>query len=158
MNTLIAYATKRGATKDMAARIAGGLGGADLVDLDGPEAGRVDLSAYGSVVIGASVYAGAYRKSAVAWAKAREAELATKKVALFEIGSAKDELAVKAALPELCGKAVAVAKLGGEIRWKRLSLPERLIIKAVMKTEGDSSSIDDAAVSAFIESVRKASL
>jgi menaquinone-dependent protoporphyrinogen IX oxidase len=158
MKTLIAYATKRGATKDMAARIAGGLGGADIVDLNGPEAGRVDLSAYGTVVIGASVYAGAYRKSAVAWAKSREAELATKKVALFEIGSAKDALAVRTALPDLCGRAVAVAKLGGEIRWKRLSPLERMIVKAVMKTSGDSSTIDDAAVAAFIGSVREASL
>ncbi|HOZ73436.1 MAG TPA: flavodoxin domain-containing protein [Spirochaetales bacterium] len=158
MKTLIAYATKRGATRDMAARIAGGLGGADIVDLDGPEAGRVDLSAYGTVVIGASTYAGSLRKSAVTWAKAREAELASKKVALFEIGSAKDALAVETALPGLCAVAVAVAKLGGEIRWKRLSLPERWIIKAIMKTEGDSSTIDDDAVEAFVEAVRKASL
>ena len=54
--------------------------------------------------------------------------------------------------------AVAVAKLGGEIRWKSLSLPERWIIKAIMKTEGDSSTIDDDAVEAFVETVRKASL
>jgi len=52
LKILIAYASKKGATQDMAARIARGLGNADLVEMSNARAGAVDLSGYGLVVIG----------------------------------------------------------------------------------------------------------
>lgn len=156
MKTLIAYASKKGATKDMAARIAGALGDADLLDLRDSGAGVVDLSGYGAVVLGAPSYMGTYHKAATAWATARAAELSTKTVALFELGTAVGQVSARTALPALCARAAAVAKLGGELRWKRLSFIERIAMKAVIGATGDLSTIDDAAVEAFIDAVRKA--
>ena len=159
MKILVAYASRKGATRDMAARIARGLekaGGAgnsfvvDMVDLADRKASGIDLAGYGLVVIGAPSYAGSWHKAAVAWAKSRETELENKKIALFELGNARDSLAVKAALPSLYAGALVAAKLGGEIRWSKLSFIEKLIIKAITKSTGDSSSIDDEAVAAFI--------
>jgi len=161
MKVLIAYASKRGATEDMAARLARGLeaagvGAVELVDLRGPKAAGLDLSAYGMVVMGAPAYAGNWPGKALAWAKAHEVELGAKPLAVFELGLGLDQVSAKTLLPALCDKAVAVAKLGGEIRWARLNVFERLIIKAVSKSSGDQSNIDDASVEAFIAAVAEA--
>ncbi len=161
MKVLIAYASRRGATEDMAARIARGLeaagvGAVDIVDLRGPKAAGLDLSAYGAVALGAPAYAGNWPKEALAWARAREAELAAKPLAVFELGLGIEQVSAKTLLPGLCGKAVAVAKLGGEIRWARLNFLERLVIKAISKKSGDQSNVDEAAIEAFIAAVAKA--
>ena len=150
MKILIAYASKKGATQDMAARIARGLGNADLVDMCNARAGAVDLSGYGLVVIGSPSYIGALHKDATTWIKARAAELSGKKLAFFELGSAMNELAIKTTFPSLYSGAIAATKLGGEIRWNKLSSLEKLAVKAIMKTSGDSSTIDQHAVDDFI--------
>jgi len=137
----------------MAARIArglGGTGGVDLVDVADEKAAGVDLAGYGLVIIGSPAYAGSWNKAVVAWAAKHEAELLLKKIAFFELGNARESLAVKTALPSLYPGALAVAKLGGEIRWNKLSFLEKIIIKAVTKSSGDSSTVDQKAVEDFI--------
>jgi menaquinone-dependent protoporphyrinogen oxidase len=83
---LVAYATKYGATAEIAEKIGQVLRQAGL-PTDVLPADRVgDLSAYQAVVLGSAVYIGQWRKEAVKFLKANETVLAEKPVWLFSSG------------------------------------------------------------------------
>ena len=83
---LVAYATKYGATAEIAEKIGEVLRQAGL-PTDVLPADRVgDLSAYKAVVLGSAVYIGQWRKEAVKFLKANETVLAGKPVWLFSSG------------------------------------------------------------------------
>jgi menaquinone-dependent protoporphyrinogen oxidase len=85
-NVLVAYGTKYGATAEIAERIGEVLAGTGL-DCDVRSADNVsDLSAYSAVVLGSGVYIGRWRKEAVRFLKAHEAELAQRPVWWFSSG------------------------------------------------------------------------
>jgi menaquinone-dependent protoporphyrinogen oxidase len=83
---LVAYATRYGATAEIAEKIGETLRQAGL-GADVLPAARVnDLSAYKAVVLGSAVYIGQWRKEAVKFLKANETVLAGKLVWLFSSG------------------------------------------------------------------------
>jgi len=83
---LVAYATKYGATAEIAEKIGEVLLQAGL-PTDVLPVDRVgDLSAYKAVVLGSAVYIGQWRKEAVKFLKANETVLAGKLVWLFSSG------------------------------------------------------------------------
>ena len=83
---LVAYATKYGATVEIAEKIGQVLRQAGL-STDVLPADRIgDLSAYQAVVLGSAVYIGQWRKEAVKFLKANETMLAEKPVWLFSSG------------------------------------------------------------------------
>jgi menaquinone-dependent protoporphyrinogen oxidase len=83
---LVAYATKYGATAEIAERIGQVLCQEDL-QADVLPADRVpDVNAYGAVVLGSAVYIGQWRKEAARFLRDNEAVLATKPVWLFSSG------------------------------------------------------------------------
>lgn len=83
---LVAYATKYGATAEIAQKIGEALRQAGL-PADVLPADRVgDLSAYQAVVLGSAVYIGQWRKEAVKFLTANETALAEKPVWLFSSG------------------------------------------------------------------------
>ena len=83
---LVAYATKYGATAEIAEKIGQELREAGL-PTDVLPADRVsDLSAYKAVVLGSAVYIGRWRKEAVRFLKANEGVLAKQLVWLFSSG------------------------------------------------------------------------
>ena len=83
---LVAYATKYGATAEIAEKIGEVLRQAGL-PADVLPAGRVsDLSPYQAVVLGSAVYIGSWRKEASKFLKAHEGELAKRPVWLFSSG------------------------------------------------------------------------
>jgi menaquinone-dependent protoporphyrinogen oxidase len=87
---LIAYASKRGATAEIAERIADVLRGEGLqVDvLPASRAGGV--SGYDAVILGSAVYLGRWRKEAAAFLTANAPALATRPVWLFSSGPTGD--------------------------------------------------------------------
>jgi menaquinone-dependent protoporphyrinogen oxidase len=88
MNTkaLVAYASKYGATKEIAEKIGLVLKEAGLA-VDVLPADKVsDLAAYGAVVLGSAVYIGGWRKPAAKFLRANEKTLADKMVWLFSSG------------------------------------------------------------------------
>jgi len=93
MNThvLVAYATKHGATAEIANCIANALADAHLnvtVEL----ADRVDdLTRYEAVVLGSAVYAGSWQKDAAHFLSAHEAALGSRQVWLFSSGPTGEE-------------------------------------------------------------------
>jgi menaquinone-dependent protoporphyrinogen oxidase len=83
---LVAYATKYGATAEIADKIGQVLREAGL-EADVLPADRVgDLSPYGAVVLGSGVYVGQWRKEAARFLKANEKALAERPVWLFSSG------------------------------------------------------------------------
>lgn len=83
---LVAYATKYGATAEIAEKIGEVLRQAGL-PADVLPADRVgDLSAYKAVVLGSAVYIGQWRKEAAKFLKTNETALAEKPIWLFSSG------------------------------------------------------------------------
>jgi menaquinone-dependent protoporphyrinogen oxidase len=83
---LVAYATKYGATAEIAQKIGGVLGQAGL-QADVLPVDRVrDLTPYQAVVLGSAVYIGQWRKQAANFLKVNEKALAERPVWLFSSG------------------------------------------------------------------------
>ena len=86
MNILVAYASKYGATAEIAMKIGEVLKEAGLqVDVSTAKGIR-DLSSYDAVVLGSAVYIGKWRKEAVKFLKANEKALSNKPTWLFSSG------------------------------------------------------------------------
>ncbi len=146
-HALVAFASKHGATAEIAERIGQVLRQAGLpVDVLPVE--RVgDLALYQAVVLGSAVYAGQWRKEAIRFLEAREAELAQRAVWLFSSGPTGEgdpvELMNGWRFPE-AQRPIAeriqprdIAFFHGALVEERLSLAERLIVKGVKAPLGD---------------------
>jgi menaquinone-dependent protoporphyrinogen oxidase len=147
VQVLVAYATKYGATAEMAEKIGQVLRQAGL-RTDVLPADRVgDLTPYKAVVLGSAVYAGQWRKEAVAFLSANEKKLAERLVWLFSSGPTGegDPVALMKGwrFPE-AQQAIAdriqprsIAFFHGVLDMKRLNLGEKLIVKALKAPVGD---------------------
>jgi menaquinone-dependent protoporphyrinogen oxidase len=141
---LVAYATKHGATAEIAEAVADGLvrRGADA------EAQPADtvkaVESYGAVVLGSAVYAGHWLKPARGFAEAHAKALADLPVWLFSSGPLGPPEELK---PE--GDPVDVADLientgclahrvfAGKLDKQQLGFGERAMVRAVHAPEGD---------------------
>jgi len=144
---LIAYATKYGATAEIAEKIGVVLREAGL-QADVRPADRVgDPSAYGAVVLGSAVYAGQWRKETATFLQANEAELAGRPVWIFSSGPTGEgdpvELMKGWRLPEALQPVVDriqprdIAFFHGVLDMDKLNLAEKLIVKALKAPAGD---------------------
>ncbi len=84
--TLVAFASKYGATAEIAARIGRVLREAGLATDVLPVDRVGDLTPYRAVVLGSAVYMGGWRKSAATFLKSNERELSDRRVWLFSSG------------------------------------------------------------------------
>jgi menaquinone-dependent protoporphyrinogen oxidase len=149
MKALVVFDSKHGTTEGVAGRIvseleAGG-GKAELLDLRKKGAGATSFAGYDAVVLGAPFYMGSWSKRALAFAAAREADLAGKTFGLFAVGANAElgDKAAKAALPPaLSAAASASAYFGGSFDFDRLGWFEKLIVKAVSGKAESSSTLD----------------
>jgi menaquinone-dependent protoporphyrinogen oxidase len=144
---LVVYASKYGATQEIARRIAGSLEKEGLtVDLLSADEVK-DLTPYGAVVLGSAVYAGQWRKEAAEFLQGNERLLKDLPVWLFSSGPTGEgdpvELMKGWRFPEAL-QAVAdrisprdIAFFMGDIDMKKLNLPERMIVKAIKAPTGD---------------------
>lgn len=147
VQVLVAYATKYGATAEIAEKIGQVLRGAGL-RADVLPADRVsDLTPYQAVVLGSAVYAGRWRKEAATFLEANEERLAERQVWLFSSGPTGEGDAVQLMkgwrFPE-AQQPIAdriqprdIALFHGLIDMKKLNLAEKLIIKALKAPVGD---------------------
>jgi menaquinone-dependent protoporphyrinogen oxidase len=86
MNVLVAYASKYGATRGVAERLADRLRAAGLEAQAQPVTAVSDLSGYSALVIGGAAYLGHWLKEATEFVRRNEAVLATAPVWLFSSG------------------------------------------------------------------------
>ena len=161
---LVAYATKYGATAEIAEKIGAVLREAGLgVDVL-PVARVGDLSPYRAVVLGSAVYIFRWRKEAVAFLKANEKALAERPVWLFSSGPTGTgdavELTQGRRLPDEL-KPIAerikprdIAVFHGLANAQRLNFLEKFMLKNVKVPLGDFR--DWASITAWAASIAAA--
>jgi len=140
MSILIAYASKHGATALIAERIGATL---RLRDLDASVLPISDVPQsvrYDAAVIGSAVYMGRWMKEATSFVRQRQAELAQMPLWLFSSGPVGPKSLPEAAellefrsLLNVRGDAT----FDGSLDAQKLSLSERMIVKAVRAPYGD---------------------
>ncbi len=137
MKTLILYASNHGITAQCAEQLQKRLGGtADLIRLTKGKA--PDLSAYDTVILGGSIYAGGLQKAMKAFAAEHTEELLSKKLGLFIscMSPEEDVPQLKANFPsELVTHASAVARLGGGFLFSKMNFIEKGMISTISKSE-----------------------
>lgn len=161
---LIAYATKYGATAEIAEKVGQVLTEAGFEADVRPVDQVADLAPYGAVVLGSGVYVGQWRKEAAELLANHEGELAQVPVWLFSSGPTGEgdpvELMKGWRFPE--GLAPIADRIGardralfhGAIDVKRLSLPEKLIVKGIKAPVDDYR--DWEAITAWAEGIAAA--
>lgn len=144
---LVVYATKHGATAEIAEKIGKVIReeGHDVLVL--PVKKVKDLSPYSAVVLGSAVYMGAWRREAGTFLKAQEKSLSHKSVWLFSSGPTNEgdvkDLLENWTFPR--GLEAVADRIGyldhgifhGDIREDRMSLFEKWVMKKVKAPFGD---------------------
>ena len=149
MNTqiLVAYATKYGATAEIAEKIGQVLRQAGLRTDVLPTDRVSDVSPYKAVVLGSAVYIGRWRKEAATFLKANEKALAERPVWLFLSGPTGEGEPVELTKGWRFPKALQpiadrirprdIAVFHGNVNMKKLNLIEKWMINNVKAPLGD---------------------
>ena len=156
MKTLILYATKHGAAREAAKRIAVKIPGAVLHDLK--QDGIPALADFDCVIIGSSIYVGSIRKEAKTFLVQNADKLKEKKFGLFLCGLQEDEEKQFFASnfpPDILTTAKAASFLGGIFDPKKAGFMERFVIKAVAKLPDYTDRIDNDKIERFAEEMMK---
>jgi menaquinone-dependent protoporphyrinogen oxidase len=157
MNTLILYATKYGATQEIAQRIKNRMDNAvlhNMKDKKNPEFDKFDC-----VVIGSSLYAGSIRKEAKKFMALYADNLKGKKIGLFLSGiGGRDEKSERTYInnnfPDVILKASKVSfVLGGAFDPKKAGLFDRIIMRIVTRKSGYIDTISDKKIALFVEAL-----
>ncbi len=147
LRVLVAYATKYGATAEIAERIGQTLREADLPADVRPAQEVADLTPYGAVVLGSAVYIGRWRKEAAEFLQVHEDALAQRPVWLFSSGPTGegDPVALLQGwrLPgqlqpiadRICPRDIAV--FHGAVDLQRLNFMEKWMFQNVKSAVGD---------------------
>lgn len=159
MTILVAYASKHGSTQGIAQHIA------EKLREQGKDAEALQMDAienpggYEAFVIGSAVYYGSWLQEAVDWVHQHQAVLAERPVWLFSSGplgvDVKDAEQQPGQMAEL-QEALRPRDqriFFGALDHQKLSLAERLMVKAVRATEGDFR--DWAALDAWATSIAR---
>lgn len=156
MKTLILYATKYGAAREIANRIAKRMGDATVLELGKDQIPALD--GFDRVVIGSSVYAGQLRKEAKEFVQGNAEALCKAPLGLFVSGLAPDgeERYLTENYPaEVVAHAKAKAMLGGIHDPKKESLFERLVMRIIVKSSTYTSTVTDDKIAAFVEAIQQ---
>lgn len=158
---LVAYASKYGATAEIAEKIGATLrqGGLNVEVLPVERVG--DLSPYRAVVLGSAVYAGQWLKPAAAFLEAHEKELAERPAWLFSsgpVGEGDPQALMKGwRFPENLQPIAErirprqITFFSGKLDPQKLNLAEKLLLKAMKAPVGDYR--DWAAITSWAEGI-----
>ena len=158
VKTLILYATKHGAAREIAQRIARLIDGSVLHDLK--QGGVPPLAEYDCIIIGGSVYAGMLRKEAKTFLPQNADALRGKRLGLFLCGmdASREQAYFKANFPpDILQAAKAASFMGGIFDPKKAGVMGRLIMKAVAKQAVYTDTIDDGKIKQFTEDMLEGS-
>ena len=153
MKTLILYATKYGAAREIAGRIATRIDGAVIHDLKKGGA-PPPLTEFDCIIIGSSVYAGTIHKEVKAFLGQHADTLREKKLGLFICGM--DPTREKAEFesnfsPDILQAAKAASYLGGIFDPKKAGAIERFLLKKIAKISEYTNIINDDKIEQFVE-------
>ncbi|MGA7989600.1 MAG: flavodoxin domain-containing protein [Candidatus Dormiibacterota bacterium] len=145
MTILVTYASKHGATAGIAERIGATLQrrGVDACVL--PTSDVRELQEYDAAVIGSAVYMGRWMKEATSFVRRHQTELTRIPVWLFSSGPVGPKPMPEAA--DLAELRTLLSVQGdvtfdGALDTQKLSLPERMMVKAVRAPYGDYRAWD----------------
>lgn len=161
---LVAYATKHGATAEIAERLGEVLRAAGL-EADVVPAQRVgDLDAVDAVVLGSGVYAGQWRKEAATFLEANAEQLTGRPVWLFSSGPTGEGDPVETMngwrFPEKLQPMADrigprdIVLFHGVLDLEKLNLAEKLVVKALKAPIGDFRDWD--AITAWAQEIAAA--
>jgi len=156
MKTLILYASKYGATQQIAERIKELIDNSIIYDLSKTK--DVDLKEYDCVVIGSSVYAGQAHKAVKEFMSKNLDKLKDKNLGLFICSLDKDNIDtyLKDNYPlEIIEKAIIKSHLGGIFDPKKAKSFERMIIKLVSKKADYVNTIEDKEIIEFAKHLKQ---
>jgi menaquinone-dependent protoporphyrinogen oxidase len=161
---LVAYATKYGATAEIAEKIGEALRSAGLQADVLPAEQTADVTPYDAVVLGSAVYAGSWRKEAVTFLETNEKKLAERPTWFFSSGPTGEGDPVQTMkgwrFPQ-AQKPIAdriqprdVTFFHGDIDMKKLNFAEKLLVKGIKAPVGDFRDWD--AVAAWAKGISDA--
>jgi len=156
MKTIILYATKHGATREIATRISKHMDSATLHDLK--QASTPALADFDCVIIGSPLYAGSIRKEARAFLTTHADQLRGKTVGLFLSGMAPtDEQKYFAGnfSPNILQTAKAARLLGGIFNPQKAGAMAQFIMKAATKQSGYQDTISDEEIEQFAVAMKR---
>ena len=156
MKTLILYATKHGAARETAERIAKKIPDAVLHDLKQPDI--PSLADFDCVILGSSIYVGSIRKEAKAFLAQNADRLIEKKLGLFLCGlqeSEEKQFFDANFSPDILKAAKATGFLGGIFDPNKAGFMERFLLKAVAKLPEYTNRIDNTKIEQFAEVMTK---
>jgi len=167
IHVMVGYATKHGATSEIAERIGQVLREAGLsADVVAVES-VTDLAPYQAFVLGSAVYVGQWQKEAASFLEQFEEQLAQRPVWLFSSGPTgkgdpaqlmkgwRFPQALQATADRILPRDIAL--FHGALEPKRLSLAEKLVIKGVKAPLGDFRDWDSITswAAAIADSLKK---
>jgi len=148
MKTLILYATKHGATGEIANRIAAKMTEATVCNLKKDKIPK--LKNFDCIIIGSSLYAGMIRGEAKEYISQNTTELCKKKLGLFLSGFKPDnEYFTHNFSADLLEAATATAFLGGIFDPKKVGFIGRFIVKKAAKQSEYLNNISDDKINEF---------
>lgn len=158
MKTIILYATKYGAAREIASRIAAKLSDVSLFDLK--KDAIPPLSGFDCVIVGSSVYVGQVRKEAKTFIAQNAAVLREKKTGLFLSGLAPEKERTAAYFTEnypaeVLQSVKAKGFLGGIFDPKKAGFFDKILFKAAAKQSGYVTDIFNDEIDAFIRELMK---
>jgi len=156
MKTLILYASKHGAAKEIAEGIAGHIPGSTLRDLKSNSI--PDISQFDCVVIGSSLYAGSILKEAKTFLSQNTEALRKKRLGLFLSGmDAKSEKSFFESnfSSDILQAARVKSFLGGVFDPKKSGAIGRFIMKIAAKQSGYINTISDDKILQFAEAMKR---
>jgi len=156
VKTIILYATKYGATKEIAERVAKLISGAvvhDVLDRDTVPS----LNDFDCVILGSSLCAGSIRKEMKAYLKASADELQGKRIGLFLSGFAEkeaDKAFEKNFLKVIKAEVVSKGFLGGIFDPEKVGKTGRFLMRIVAKIGYYTNTISDEAIKKFVKDLQ----
>jgi len=157
MSALIIYMTRHGCTGKAVDMLARALPGSAVFDLGAVS--NPPLDAHDTVAIGGSIHAGKVQKKLAKYCRDNLGALKSKRLGLFlccmEEGE-KARLEFDQAFPaELREHAAATGLFGGAFDFERMNFIERTIVKKVAKIDRSVSKLDEKAIEAFAEKLKR---
>ena len=158
MATIILYATKYGATEQIAKRISKLLDDAPYHNLN--DTNLPTLEDFDTIILGTSVYAGSTRKEAKQFLSKHKKILVEKNISFFLSGLSQskddpDTFYKKNFPADLLNKAQATAFLGGIFDPEKTTAAERMIIKLVAQQTTFINTINERKIKEFVAAVQQ---
>jgi menaquinone-dependent protoporphyrinogen oxidase len=142
MKTLIIYASKHGCAETCSTLLRDKLQG-DVILQDIKKGTLPDINHFDKIIIGSSIYVGKAHKEVTEFCQKNLNTLKGKKLGLFIccMLDKNSDLQLNSAFPkELLESAVIKESFGGEFRFGKMNMMEKLAVKMVSKAEKDPIS------------------